>query len=170
MSSAPTPLGAVARGLAAGAIGTGVMTAVQTLPAKLQDDQAGEEEASPAPQDPWQQASAPAKLGRRISEGVLERPVPPERIGLLTNVMHWGYGTGWGAVYGLVQGTVGGRPLRHGLLFGTGVWLMAYVQLVPIGLSELPWKYSPKDLGTELGFHLAYGAGVASGYRVLAGR
>ena len=170
MSSAPTPLAATTRGLAAGVIGTSVMTAVQTLSAKLQGGRSEEEEAPPAPADPWEQASAPAKLGRRISEGVLERPVPAERIGLLTNVMHWGYGTGWGAVYGLVQGTVGGRPLRHGLVFGTGVWVMAYVQLVPLGLYESPWKYSPKDLATELGFHLAYGAGVAGGFRVLAGR
>jgi len=44
---------------------------------------------------------------------------------------------------------------------------MSYVQLVPMGLYEPPWKYSPKDIATEIGYHLAYGLGVASTFRFL---
>jgi hypothetical protein len=101
--------------LVAGAIGTALMTVAQELTAaKLQgsgDDgeQQGPEQSQP--QDPWQQASAPAKVAKRIS-----------------------------AVYGLAQGTIHAPTLRHGLLFGTGVWAMSYVELVPMGLYELPWK------------------------------
>ena len=165
MLTSPTPLGAVARGLAAGVVGTGAMTLAQMAYAKLQPP--SDPGATP-PQDPWEEASAPAKVGRRIIEGVFQREVSPERIPLLTNVMHWAYGTGWGAAYGLVQGGRDTRPLRDGLAFGTGVWLMAYVQLVPMGIYELPWKYSLEDLGTEWGFHLAYGPGVAAAYRLMA--
>ena len=101
-----TPLAAVARGLAAGIVGTGCMTAWHTLSAKLQHS--GEEsggEPSEPPEDPWEEASAPAKVARRIGEGVLHKNVPADLIPLLTNVMHWGYGTGWVAVYGLVAGS-----------------------------------------------------------------
>ena len=39
--------------------------------------------------------------------------------------------------------------------------------LVPMGLYEPPWKYSPSELGFDLSYHLAYGAGVGAGYRLL---
>lgn len=170
MSTPPTPLNAVARGLVAGVVGTACMTAAQMLYAKLQPPAPREDQGSSSePQDPWEGASAPAQVGRRVIEGVFHGEVPPERIALLTNVMHWGYGTGWGAVYGLAQGGRRTRPLRDGLLFGTGVWVMAYVQLVPMGIYEPPWKYSIKNLASEWGFHLVHGPGVAAAYRVIAG-
>lgn len=179
MRTRPTPLGAISRGLAAGLIGTAVMTAAQELWAKIQASQAtedpgggeqGDGDKQQDAQDPWEQASMPAQVARRIIEGVFHKQVSPELVPLLTHGMHWAYGTAWGAVYGPIEGTFPGRPLRRGLLFGTGVWVMAYVQLVPMGLYELPWRYSAKDLATELGFHLAYGCGVGFGYRVLGGR
>jgi hypothetical protein len=174
MSRDVTPLGAVARGVAAGVVGTGLMTLAQTLPAKLQSSGGGEQQSDEGqqsqPSDPWEQASAPAKVAKRFIEGVFHQEVPPERIPLLTHAMHWGYGTGWGAVYGLAQGTLHAPPLRHGLVFGTAVWAMSYVQLVPMGLYEPPWKYAPKDIAMEVGYHLAYGIGVGGAFRILAGR
>lgn len=172
MTISPTPLGAVARGLAAGVAGTACMTLAQGLAAKLQppEEDAAEDRQDQGEQDPWEQASAPAQVGRRIIEGVFKQHVPAQRIPLLTHGMHWAYGVGWGAVFGLVQGTVRTRPIRNGVLFGSGVWVMAYVQLVPMGLYELPWKYSAKDLGTELSFHLVYGAGLGGAHRLIAAR
>ena len=169
MTTRDTPLVAIARGMAAGGIGTGAMTVAQGLAAKLQSSGDGgqQSEEQQSPQDPWEEASMPAQVGRRISEGVFHHEVPPERIPLLTNVMHWVYGTGWGAVYGLVEGTLDGRPLRQGALFGAGVWAMSYVQLVPMGLYQLPWKYPPKSIAMELGYHVVYGVGVAGGHRLL---
>jgi hypothetical protein len=167
----PSPLGALARGAVAGAAGTGLMTLAQTLPSKLQsNDDAGEQEqgGQAQPQDPWEQASVPAKVARRVIEGILERRVPFERIGPLTNAMHWGYGTTWGAVYGLVQGTFDVRTMRHGVAFGTAVWAMSYMQLVPMGLYEPPWAYPAKDIAMEIGYHLAYGVGTAAAFAALS--
>jgi len=111
-----TPLGAVGRGLVAGVAGTAVMMAWQELSARLRSSGGSQnQEAQPAHEDPWVGASAPAKLARRIIEGVFDRHVPPERTGLLTNAMHWAYGTGWGAAYGLIEGTRPGQTLRRGL-------------------------------------------------------
>ena len=174
MSTHHTPLGAVARGIAAGIVGTGFMTLAQTLPAKLQSSDGGSpDEQSDQPQgqqDPWEQASAPAKVAKRISEGVFHHDVSPQRIPLLTHATHWGYGTGWGAVYGIAHGSAHAAPLRRGLLFGTAVWAMSYVQLVPMGLYEPPWKYAPEEIAMEVGYHLAYGVGVATTFRMLDGR
>lgn len=158
-------MGVVARGLAAGVAGTGLMTAWQELSARLQShDGAGASEPS-QPRDPWEHASAPAKVAKRVGEGVFHRDVPAERIPLLTNVMHWGYGSSWGIVYGVLAGSSRRRGgLRAGAIFGTGVWMMSYAQLVPMGLYEPPWKYSPQELALDLSYHLAYGAGVAAAF------
>lgn len=163
MHTRSTPLAAVARGVAAGVVGTALMTANQELYAKLQPAPESPEEE---PKDPWDEAPMPAQVGKRISEGLFHKSVSPDQIPLLTNVMHWAYGTGWGAAYGLVGGSLAAsRPVRHGLLFGAGVMAMSYVQLVPMGIYQAPWKYSPADLAPELAFHLVYGVGVASGFR-----
>lgn len=55
----------------------------------------------------------------------------------------------------LVRPSLSGHPLRNGLAFGAAVMASSYVQLIPMGLYEFPWKYPPRDLGIELGFHLA---------------
>lgn len=152
------------------------MTAWQELSTKLQssaeDGGQGGEAASPTQprSDAWEQASTPAQVGRKLLEGVFDVEVPPDRIGLLTNAMHWGYGLSWGALYGLIQETARGPGLRDGLLFGAGMWAMSYVMLVPMGLYQPPWKYSPKELAIDLSYHVAYGAGVGGGYALVGPR
>ena len=119
----PTPLQAAATGLAAGVVGTGFMTAWQELAAKLKPSPDGGAESQQPPSDQWEAASAPAKVAKRIGEGVFHKPVSPDLIPLLTNSMHWGYGTGWGTVYGIAAGSARsapgltrGRRVRHGRL------------------------------------------------------
>lgn len=159
-----SPLGAVARGLATGVVATGVMTIAQELVAKLQSSGGGGGGDEPPS---WDDASAPAEVGRRIIEGVFQKDAPPEMIPTLTNAMHWGYGVGWGAAFGLVQGTVRHRALGNGLGFGMAVWGASYLQLIPMGLYEPPWKYGVQALATEGGFHLAYGLGAGLGWSAI---
>jgi hypothetical protein len=155
-----TPLGALARGAAAGVVGTATMTAWQTAAASLfpSDEASGSQE----PADPWEQAPAPAKVACRVLRGVFKQDVSADRIPLLTNVMHWGYGTSWGCAYGMVAGTTNISGIRRGLLFGLAVWTASYVELVPMGLYELPWRYPAKDVALDVSYHLAYGAGVGA--------
>lgn len=165
--NASTPLAAVGRGVFAGVIGTGLMTAWQTLAPTLQ----GSEETPPQPDHPvdaWEQAPAPAQLAKRIGEGVLRRDVSPELIPLLSNAMHWGYGTGWGVAYAISTAGRRNSTGRRGIGFGALVWAMSYVQLVPLGLYRPPWEYEAQELALDLSYHLAYGLGVAAALRTLS--
>jgi hypothetical protein len=166
-----TPLAAVALGLAAGVIGTGAMTAWQELSAKLAPSGGdGADSGGGEPASPWDEAPVPAQLARRIIGGVFEKEVSPDSIPLLTNVMHWAYGTGWGAVFGIVAESVRPPTIRGGALFGIGVWASSYAELVPMGLYAPPWTYGAKSVALDVSYHLAYGLGTASGWRLLAGR
>jgi hypothetical protein len=165
-----TPLGVAVRGLLAGAAGTAAMTAWQTLASRLEGSRAEQSEEGGGERDPWESAPAPAQVAKRVIEGLFRREVGADKIGLLTNVTHWGYGTAWGAVYGLVQGSVRANPLAHGLVFGSGVWAMSYVELVPMGLYEPPWRYPAQTVAKDISYHLVYGVGVAAAYEAVARR
>lgn len=165
-----TPVGALGRGLVAGAIGTGVMTGYQILVARLRAGDQEEAGDDGPPADPWEEAPAPALVAKRVIEGVFRREVSPDRIGLLTNATHWAYGVGWGGLYGLMAGSArGSRPLRDGLAFGAGVWGASYATLVPMGIYEPPWDYPASELALDASYHLAYGLGVAGAWRALGG-
>ena len=69
--------------------------------------------------------------------------MPVERISLLTNAVHWGYGTALGGVYGLVEGSLRPQPVVHGPVFGLGVWAWSYATLVPLGLYA---GWGPRDV------------------------
>jgi hypothetical protein len=143
------------------------MTAWQEASMKLQGsgDRAGQ--PSIEQRDPWEQAPTPAKVARKVLKNAFDLEVEPEQIGLLTNAMHWGYGTSWGALYGLVQTSAPAPALRRGLLFGTGVWAMSYLTLIPMGLYKPPWEYPATELTLDVSYHLVYGAGLAAGFAAL---
>jgi hypothetical protein len=145
------------RGILAGVAGTAAMTVHQRI------RQGGSSGGEPS----WDEAPAPAEVARRVIEGLFRVSVPAERIPLLTNAMHWLYGTGWGLVYALAAEDTE-EELWVGPLFGLFVWAMSYVQLVPMGLYEPPWKYEPSELADDVGYHLTYGTATVLAHRVLA--
>ena len=156
------------------------MTAWQELSSRLQsavsEDSAsgadGQADGRGVPEkdsDPWEDAPVPAKVAQRAAEGLFGWRLPPERIPLITTVMHWAYGTGWGVPYGIwARSARPDRPLRAGALFGIAVWTMSYAQLVPMGLYEPPWRYPVADLALDLSYHLAYGVGTGIGFELVA--
>ncbi len=143
----------VARGIVVGLVGTSWMTAAQELVGG--SESASDEEPS------WDKASSPAQVARKALLAVGVDP-PPSWIPFLTHAVHWGYGTTWGVLYTLVRGDSGRGTFREGVAFGTLVWGSGYVQLVPLGIFEPPWKYDAKTIATDLGYHLAFGIGVAT--------
>jgi hypothetical protein len=169
-----TPVSVIARGILAGAAGTAAMTAHQELRQRLargngqpQDPEQPSGDRSDA--DPWQSAPAPAQVGKRLIEGLLGHPVPAKAIPMLTQVMHWSYGSVWGGAYAILREAARSRAGLLGPLFGLGVWAASYIQLVPLGIYEPPWSYPLSSIADEIGYHLTYGATVATAYNVLAG-
>jgi hypothetical protein len=163
-----TPLGAVIGGAAGGAAGTLAMDGVWYFRYRKGGgkDPFLEWEFSGGLKD-WDEAPAPAQLGRRIYEGVFQRPLPPDRAALTNNIMHWATGTGWGAAYGLVAGTVPVK-VRYGLVFGSLVWSSSYVILPMAKLYKPIWEYDLKTLGKDLSAHLVYGLATATVFRGLS--
>src|SRR5712691_522025 len=71
----------------------------------------------------------------------MDLELAPRWVALTNNVMHWMYGLGWGAVYGIVTGSVCPPRVRSGLLFGTLVWTVHYI-VPPLAKIYTPmWEY-----------------------------
>jgi hypothetical protein len=165
-----SPLGAVGRGVVAGVAGTAAMDAL--LYARYRRGH-GEEGFEPwefsSDVDSWEQAPAPAQVGKRLVEGLFERELPPQRARLVNNITHWAYGILGGVQYGIVAGSLRTPRIRYGLPFGAGVWAAGYVVLPPAKLYEPIWKYDRVTLAKDLSAHLVYGLGTATALRLLAG-
>jgi hypothetical protein len=161
--------GRIASGLAAGVIGTAAFDA--WLYGRYRQgggaDGFGDWETS-AGLSSWEDAPAPALLGRRIVERVTGRELAPAHARLVNNVMHWGYGIANGVQYALVAGRLRTPRVRYGLPFGAAVWGSDYVILPILKLYEPIWKYDPKTLADDLGAHLVYGLATAAAFRVLS--
>lgn len=156
-------MGALARGLLAGLVGTALMDGYQKLVAAVRDS--GSASDQPNERKDWSKAPAPAQVGRRVVKGVFKRDVSADRVGLLANVVHWTYGISWGGVYGILQPSVRANPFSHGLAFGAAVWGVGYVVLPAMKLYKQIWEYPAKTLALDLSYHLAYGLGVARAFR-----
>ncbi len=149
-----TPVGAVGRGLIAGAAATAVMTTAQNAYYKVTGSQG---------------SSTPGEVGRRVLEGVFHRQVSPEQVsGRLTTGVHWAYGTSLGVPYALVAGSLNTRStLLHGFGAGVGVWANSRAGMTAMQLAPPPWQDPKKTLAMDLGFHLVYGFTAAAVFRAL---
>src|SRR3989442_3036119 len=155
-----TPLGAILRGLVSGAVGTLAMDMVWYTryrrgggKEKFLDWELSIQLAS------WDNAPAPALIGKRMVEGFTGKALPPARAAFMNNFMHWAYGMGWGTVYGVLAGS-SARPLvAFGVPFGAVVWATDYVVLPMAGVYKTIWEYDAGTLWKDLSAHLAYGAG-----------
>ena len=166
-----TPLGAVARGLVAGAVGTAAMDTSLFARYRLGGgDSSAKEWESSAGVTNWEEAPAPAHVGKRLVEGLFGIELAPKRARLVNNVMHWAYGILNGALYGIVAESLPSPRSRYGLPFGATVWAGDYVILPAAKLYEPIWDYDAKTLANDLSAHLVYGLATASALRVLSPR
>ncbi len=141
----------VARGLAAGLVGTAAMTVAQGAYYQLTG-------ATPS--------SAPRQVADKALKAAGQGKVPRKHRTAANLGMHWLYGTSWGVPLGLFAR----QPEVSGLSFGLAVWGVGLVQLPALGLAPVPWKQSPAALATDAGFHVVYGLGAAGALRALSPR
>jgi hypothetical protein len=117
-----TPLGALIRGIVAGAIGTAAMDMFLFSRYRRGGGERGLVEwESSAGMTSWEDAPAPAHVGKRIVEGLFDLRLPPTRARLVNNVMHWGYGI------------ANGGPPRRWIAAGTANPLRVAVRSVGLG-------------------------------------
>jgi hypothetical protein len=73
-------------------------------------------------------------------------------------LLHLGYGIAWGLVYAAVAGRTGRRPLWRGLSFGTLLWGIGMLGLLPLlRVSRPAWRSSATENALNVTAHLAYG-------------
>jgi hypothetical protein len=164
-----TPVGAVARGLVAGALGT---VAMDTLLFRRYRSSGGTSSAADwelsAGLSGWDEAPAPALVGKRLVEGLFDLRLPPSRAALVNNVTHWAFGMFGGAQYGIVAGSLRRPRIRYGLPFGATVWATGYVILPAAKLYKPIWEYDRTTLAKDLSAHLVYGLATAAALRLLS--
>jgi hypothetical protein len=109
----------------------------------------------------WDDASAPAQLGRKALRFATGHEPPDEWARPTTNIVHWVTGVGWGVQYGAVASRTTRHPWARELAFGPLVWLSGYIVLPLAKVYKPIWDYDARTLGNDLSAHIVYGA-VAS--------
>lgn len=164
-----SPLGAVTRGLVAGAVGTAAMDLLMYSRYKRGGGEQGLVEwESAAGLDDWDEAPAPAIVGQRVVEGVFQVKLAPHWARATNNVTHWATGILWGAQHGIVAGSARTPRAWHGLVLGTAAWSSSYVVLPLAKLYQPIWEYDAKTLAQDYSAHLVYGAAAGLTFRMLA--
>jgi hypothetical protein len=116
----------------------------------------------------WNQAPAPAQVGKRLVEGLFGITLSPRLVPLVNNVTHWAFGIFGGAQYGLVAGSLPTPRVRYGLPFGATVWASGYVILPAAKLYKPIWDYDAATLANDLSAHLVFGLTTAGAFRALS--
>ena len=138
----------VGKGLFAGLAGTVAMTVSSTLEMKLSGREASETPAQAA-------------------EAVLDvQPEGDDAEAWFSNLVHWGYGTGWGAVRGLLASTGLSGPAATAAHFGL-VWGSEQVILPVLNVSAPVFKYGGKVVATDLLHHTVYATATGIAYSYL---
>ena len=139
---------AVGKGLFAGAAGTAAMTVSSTLEAKISDRGS---------------SSAPADAAGKVL-GVQPRDEAGEA--RFSNIVHWSYGTSWGAVRGLLHaGGVDGAAATA-LHFGA-VWGGAQMMLPALDVAPPPWESPKQEVLIDAFHHAVYAIATGVAFAAL---
>jgi hypothetical protein len=139
---------AVGKGLFAGVVGTVAMTASSTIEMKLR--------GRPA-------SSAPAAAASKVL-GV--EPKGQSGEARFASIVHWGYGTSWGAVRGLI-GAAGLRGLRANATHLGAVWGAEQAMLPALGVAPPFWEWGAKEVASDAFHHLVYASATGAAYALL---
>jgi hypothetical protein len=156
-------------GAAAGAVGTLAMDLVWYRRYRGSGGESGfaDWEFSTATEG-FEDAGAPAEVGRRIVEVLFRTHLAPDTAGITNNLVHWGTGMGWGTALAMVARS---RPLPIAVLGPAGgvvAWGTSYAVLGSAGIYQPMWEYEARTLWKDLTAHLAFGMATATTFRFLS--
>jgi hypothetical protein len=148
--AANTLASSIGRGLVAGFAGTAAMTVSSTLEAKLRG-----REPSSAP------ARATAKvLGIKEFEDA-------RASARFNDLSHWGYGTSWGVLRGLLAAT-GMTPKAATAAHGAAIYGAAQVTLPALEIAPPAAFWSKREIAIDAFHHAVYAATTGAAYELIA--
>lgn len=139
----------VGRGLVAGLAGTAVMTVIQMIEMKLAGNTPSE---------------TPAKAAEKVLDIESRSPRAEQR---LSQLMHFAYGTGWGAVRAVLPRVTGRFATQSHLLI---VWGTGLTMLPVLGLSPPVLQWSNAQIRRDFVHHAVYAYATGLVYDWLDGR
>jgi hypothetical protein len=139
---------ALGRGLFAGLIGTVVMTVVQLVEIKITGRQP---------------STAPADAAAKVL-GV--EPRGPAERSRFSNLVHFAYGTTWGALRGLL-GITGLAPWLATLVYFAVVWGTGLVLLPALGVAPPVTKWGAKWVVLDAAYHVVYAVATGLTYEYI---
>jgi hypothetical protein len=152
MKLADTLASSIGKGLLAGFVGTAAMTVSSTVEARLRH-----RAASSAP------ARATAKM---LGIKEFEDDIAKARF---NDLSHWGYGTGWGVVRGLLA-AMRMRPTAATATHGAAVWGSAQVMLPALEIAP-PVVFWPKEeIAIDAWHHMVYAVATGFAFELMDGR
>jgi hypothetical protein len=110
-----------------------------------------------------------AQFAFKVALGVFDKDIAGQLrpVGFGVHVL---YGSFWGALFGIAQGTYHRRPGPAGALYGFLVWLIGPAVLVPaMKLMQPPTAEPPVRTASMVAGHVAYGMALAAAYKGLEG-
>jgi hypothetical protein len=139
----------IGKGLVAGLAGTAAMTISSSVEARLRHRAA---------------SSAPARATAKVL-GIkeFEDGVAAARF---NDLAHWGYGTGWGIVRGVLA-AAGLSPRAATAAHGAAVWGSAAVSLPALDIAPPFVFWGRKELAIDLWHHAVYAGATGLAYRLL---
>ena len=140
----------IGKGLAAGLVGTAAMTVSSTLEAKLRKRQP---------------SRAPAKAAEKVLG--IECFESPQAENRFSNLVHWGYGTGWGAV----RGVLGSTPLPPKAATAAhlaAVWGQEVVMLPTLDVAPPIIIWGKEEIAIDVFHHVVYAAATGIAYEALS--
>lgn len=140
--------GALLRGLVAGAAGTAAMTVSSTIEMRIRG---------------WAPSTAPAVAAGRVM-GV--QPRSPQDNARFSNLVHWGYGSAWGTVRGLL-GAAGCHGAVAAGLHLASVWGAEQVMLPALKVAPPAWRWEASELGIDAFHHAVYATATSLAYEIL---
>jgi hypothetical protein len=152
MKSAEKFASSIGKGLVAGFAGTAAMTVSSAVEAKLRGR---------AP------SSAPARATAKVlGIASFEDAVAQARF---NDLSHWGYGTGWGVVRGLLD-AAGLAPRKATAAHGAAVWGSAQVTLPALEIAPPAIFWPKEEIAIDAFHHTVYAVATGIAYQLLSSR
>jgi hypothetical protein len=139
----------IGKGLLAGFVGTAAMTVSSTLEARLRHRAA---------------SSAPARATAKVL-GIkeFEDDIAAARF---NDLSHWGYGTGWGVVRGLLAAT-GMSPKAATAAHGAAIWGSAQVTLPALEVAPPVVFWPKREIAIDVFHHAVYTVATGIAYKLI---